>query len=325
MDDYQKLAEKLFPGSRYIPSRGNIPRVALAGADHEASLLGAAEAAFAGMAEFILFGERERIVESARHAGISLDKFTLVNCGDHEEAAGRAASAAAAGKADVLMKGGVHTSVFTKAFLDKSRGLVPKGGLISHVALFLLPGYYKPLMLTDGAINIAPDLEQKKRILINAVAAAAALGNKAPAAALICPVETINPKIASTIDAAELVKLHGAENCFGEALVEGPMALDAALSADAAAVKGIAGKVPGHPDILLLPGLDAGNALYKAFSLQPGSLTAGIIAGLRVPVVLTSRSDSKLTRYLSLYMALSAAAGSGPGSGPGSRQGGKLL
>jgi phosphotransacetylase len=97
------------------------------------------------------------------------------------------------------------------------------------------------------------------------------------------------------------------------------MTLDAALSADAASVKGIAGKVPGHPDILLLPGLDAGNALYKAFSLQPGSLTAGIIAGLRVPVVLTSRSDSKLTRFLSLYMALSAAAGSG------SMQGGKLL
>ncbi|MBL7007054.1 MAG: hypothetical protein ISR78_08245, partial [Spirochaetia bacterium] len=186
---------------------------------------------------------------------------------------------------------------------------VPKGNLISHTALFKIPGYKKPFVLSDAAINIRQDLEKKKRILYNALQVSRALGISRPSVACICPVETVNPKIISTVDADNLVRIHETTQLYGDAVIEGPMALDVAFSSEAAKVKKLVGKVPGNPDILLMPNLDAGNVLYKAFSIQQGSLTAGIIAGLRVPVVLTSRSDNDTTRFLSIYMAFAVSAG----------------
>jgi phosphate butyryltransferase len=304
---YLGQVQRLFPCSRF--PTGAPVTVAVAAADHAATLAAAAVASDLGIARFKLFGEERSIRDAAAEAGADTARFMLIPCANHEEAARQAAWAAASGEAQVLMKGAVHTSVFTKAFLDKAKGLVPPGGLISHIAAFLVPGYPKTLLLTDGGINISPDVEQKQTILLNAVTAAASLGIESPAAALIAPVEMVNPKIQSTVDAAELVSRHREKRIFGAAAVEGPMALDVALSEEAARIKGVAGKVPGAADILLMPGLDAGNAVYKAFAFQPGALAAGIIAGLSVPVVLTSRSDNEMTRFLSLCMALAAASG----------------
>jgi len=306
---FANLIQNLFPESSYQPEQNKKVIVAVAAADHLATLKSIKHAADAGIADFLLFGDTESIKKIAEAGKIDILDFKIVHCSDQKEAADKAVSAASDGSAQVLMKGGVHTSVFTSAFLDKTKGLVPKGGLISHTALFKLLGYDKPFLLTDAAINIRQDFEKKKKILLNAVLVSRSLGILRPSVACICPVETVNPKIVSTVDAENLVQTQKLTHFFGDAVIEGPMGLDAAFSIEAARVKNITGVVPGNPDILLMPNLDAGNVLYKAFSIQPGSLTAGIIAGLRVPVVLTSRSDNITTRFLSLYMALAVSSG----------------
>ncbi|MCK5155569.1 MAG: hypothetical protein KAQ69_03985 [Spirochaetales bacterium] len=308
-DDFSGLIKSLFPGNRFDPQENSKITVAVAAADHVATLKSVKQAAKAGIANFMLFGSSEGIRAAANTGGIDVSEFEIIHCPDHYEAAKQAVSAVAEETAHILMKGGVHTSVFTRAFLNKSKGLVPGGGLISHTALFKVAGFKKPFLLTDGAINIAPDFEKKKRIVFNAVEVSRALGNLRPSIACICPVETVNPRILSTVDAERLVLLQEETRFFGDAVIEGPMALDVALSADAAEVKGVVGEVPGNPDILFVPNLDTGNALYKSFAFQHETLAAGIIAGLRVPVVLTSRSDDDITRFLSLYMALVVTSG----------------
>ena len=298
----------LIAGELFGPLSENTPRpvVAIAAAAHRATLQTVAAASSAGIAEFILFDEQELIEQYAAEAGISLEGVTIRECPDEDAAARQAAATVAAGEAGVLMKGRVHTSEFSRSFLDRQLQLIPEGGLVSHTALFTIPDYHKPFLFTDGAINIAPDYERKCLILKNVLSVAAALGIKEPRTALITPVETVSPRIPSTVDAEKIARLQQ-KGYFGPGYIEGPMALDAALSAEAAAIKGITGNVPGNPDILLMPNLDCGNAVYKAFTLQPGTRSAGILAGLRVPVVLTSRADSELTRFLSLYMALAVS------------------
>ena len=307
--EFTNLIQTLFPETSYKPEQNRKVLVAVASADHLATLKSIKQAFDVGIADFLLFGDAEKIRTIAHSGKIDIRDFEIVHCSDQKEAADMAVSAASDGAAHVLMKGGVHTSVFTSAFLNKTKGLVPKGGLISHTALFKLAGYKKPFVLTDAAINIRQDFEKKKKILFNALQVSRALGILRPSVACICPVETVNPKIISTIDAENLVQTQNTTHFFGDAVIEGPMALDVAFSSEAAKVKKLSGSVPGNSDILLMPNLDAGNVLYKSFSIQQGSLTAGIIAGLRVPVVLTSRSDNITTRFLSIYMALAVSAG----------------
>lgn len=300
---------RLFPGKVLSRDPGSRLCVAVAAADHSDTLACVDQAVKEGIADFKLFGDVVRMRHLAESLGFSLEcaGIELVDIPDHEEAAGAAADAVSQGTAHVLMKGAVHTSSFIRAILDKRRGLLEEGSLISHVARFAIPGYDRPLMITDSAINVAPDIAAKSKILANAIVVARALGIEAPRVACVCPVETVNEKIPSTIDAAELSWLQRERKVFGEGFVEGPMGLDAALSRDAAQIKGIEGEVPGAVDILLLPSLDACNPVYKALSFFPGSLTAGIVAGVRVPVVLTSRSDSMETRLNSLLMAIITA------------------
>lgn len=283
------------------------PVVGIAAADHASTLQSAVLARNTGLADFLLFGEPDAVKMTARKFGIDISGMELVSCSSHEAAAAAASEAASSGIIQVLMKGAVHTADFTRAFLAKSRGLVSEGGLTSHVALVSTGWYHKPFLLTDSALNINPDLVKKEKILINALKVAGALGAARPKVACIAPVETVSEKIQSTVDAQQLVLEQRSRQRFGKCIIEGPLALDAALSFEAAQVKGIDGEVPGDPDLLLLPNLDASNALYKSFILQPGNLGAGIIAGLKVPVVLTSRSDSDLTRFLSLAMALAVS------------------
>lgn len=277
-------------------------RVVIVQADHEESLKAMYKARKEGLADFILIGDKEVIYRRLDELKIQLDGLDIRNADNDEEASELAAGMAATGEADVIMKGLIHTAPFIKALLNKERNLISPGALISHIGLFEIPGLPHPFLLTDAAINIAPDWSQKSIILENALRVSRSLGIDIPKAICIAPVEKANRKIQSTIDAEELVK-----RGFDNAIVEGPMAMDVALSRKAADIKGIESRAAGQPDILLLPDINSANAVYKVFAFIPGSESAGILAGFKVPVVLTSRSESDLTRFLSLKFALACS------------------
>jgi phosphate butyryltransferase len=276
-------------------------RVAIVQADHQESLKAMNTARSEDLAEFILIGDEKRIRKRAEEWSIPLEGVEFQQVDNDDTASAIAAELAERGETDAVMKGMVHTSTFTKALLNRERGLISPGGLISHVSIFDLPGLPHPFLLTDAAINIIPDLEQKTIILKNALTICYSLGIECPKAICVAPVEKVNPKIQSTVDADVLSKMD-----FGEAVIEGPLALDVALSREAAAVKGVESQGAGEPDILLFPELNSANGVYKALSFYPESRSAGILAGLKVPVVLTSRSDSEVARYLSLRLALAS-------------------
>lgn len=276
-------------------------------AEHADTLLSIGEAREQEVADFILCGDIDAITAMAGDLKVSLEGVRIIPSESHTQAASDAVNTIIRGEAQVLMKGGIHTADFMRAILHKEAGLVAQGALLSHVALICIPSYHKPVFLTDAALNILPDIEAKKKILLNAIQAAKLFGITIPKVACIAPVEVVTPKIVSTVDAQKLVLEQQASGLFGQAIVEGPFAIDVAFSEVSAAVKGIAGEVPGHPDILLMPNLDAANGVFKSLALIPGVVLAGIVLGAKVPVVLTSRSDSEETRLNSLLFALSIA------------------
>lgn len=294
-----KLADLLRP----VPGAA-LPTVAVPCADDPDIVRCLARAMAANLARFSLIGEPERIRAVAAEAGADLGAAALV-----EEAGGEAACCARAarlvhdGQAQALMKGRVMTSSFTKAILDKNLGLVPPDSLLSHIAVFEIPGYGKPLILTDAGLNIQPALEEKAAILANAIAFARRLGIARPQAACIAPIEKINPKIPSTVD-ADALRAMAAAGRFGDAVVEGPLALDVAVSRRAAGIKGVDSAIAGEVDILLLPGLDAANAVYKTLTQFCSAVCASLVVGARVPAVVTSRADDEESKLLSLAMAL---------------------
>lgn len=259
-----------------------------------------------GTASFILFGDPDAIGRAADEAGTDLSGAEVIEADGDEAACEAAAALAGEGGADLLMKGLTQTSTFTRAILNKAYRLVDPERLLSHVAVFDLPAYHKPLVITDAGINIAPGVEEKREILVNAIEVCRSLGIPKPKAACVAPVERVNPKIRSTVDAAELARL-AASGVFGEALVEGPLGFDMAVSGNAAGIKGGGGPVAGDPDILLLPSLDSANAVYKSLTCFASARVGAILAGARVPVVLTSRADSEETKILSLALALTLA------------------
>jgi phosphate butyryltransferase len=282
--------------------------VAVAGAEDE-SVLGAVAAGIEGGVMFHLVGNPGRIRDLARREGVSIDSASIVEPDEDDEASvcGKAVSLCVERKASVLMKGLVGTAAFTRAILDKAAGLTPASALLSHTGLFSDPRNGRVFLLTDAAINISPDVEVKKKILANAVSVARFLGISFPRIALLAPVEKVSQRIQSTLDAAELKKwVNG--GALGEAVADGPFALDVAASSEAAEVKGISSEVAGRTDIYLAPSLDAGNIFYKAMTVFAGASAAGILAGARVPVVLTSRSDSEKVKIASLGFALRLAA-----------------
>lgn len=277
---------------------------------------------------FVLIGDRDafvRVLTSASLPEPAPESVAYLAASDAPSACRTACDLAASGEVDVVMKGLVQTSEFMHAVLDRARGLVPDGSLLSHVALLDIPGYRKLLCLTDAAVNIAPDVDGKEQILRNALGVARAIGlaeranagrprgesgrhhePKEVALRVAClgPVETVSPKIASTVDAEELVaRFRNQTDC----IVAGPLALDAALSPEAARIKGIPGPVAGDADVVLAPNIDAGNAVYKALTCFAGATVAGVVAGARVPVVLTSRADSERSKYESILFALATS------------------
>lgn len=243
-----------------------------------------------GIADAILIGDKDEITKAAKDCGVDIDKFEVINIKEKNEACRKAVELVSTGKAHIVMKGLVDTSLILKAVLDEEIGL-RTGNVLSHVAVFDVPGYDRLFYITDAAMNIAPNLMQKKQIIENAVQVANALGNDNPKVAMLAAVEKVNPKMQATLDAAELVKMNAAGELTGCTL-GGPFALDNAVSVEAARHKGITHPVAGNADILMVPAIESGNMLYKSLVFFARAKNAGILVGARAPVVLTSRADS---------------------------------
>lgn len=250
----------------------------------------------------ILVGPTAKIQSAAVEAKVDISAFRLVDEPDAEAAAARAVALVRAGEAALLMKGSLHTDILMHAVVAAGTGLRTARRL-SHVFLMDVPSYPRPLLITDAAINIAPTLEEKRDIVQNAIDLAHVMGVTTPCVAILAAVETVNPAMRATLDAAALCKMADRGQITG-GLVDGPLAFDNAVSADAAREKGITSLVAGHADILVVPDLEAGNMLAKQLSFLAGADAAGVVVGARVPIILTSRADSGRTRIASCAVAV---------------------
>ena len=277
-------------------------RTAVVNPVDQVSVMGAVDSAKANLIVPILIGAPAEIDSAASAAGIDIATFEKVPVKSAEEAATKAVEMALAGSVDALMKGALHTDVLMHAVVAGPHNL-RTDRRISHVFVMDVPSYPRPLLITDAAINIYPDLETKRDIVQNAIDLAHALGIETPKVAILSAVETVSPKINSTLDAAALCKMADRGQITG-AILDGPLAFDNAVSADAAEIKHIASPVAGQADILLVPDLEAGNMLAKQLEYLAGADGAGIVLGARVPIVLTSRADKALSRMTSCAVAL---------------------
>jgi phosphate acetyltransferase len=265
-------------------------------------------AANAGLIEPILVGDERAILTLASRLGIDLSKVRVVDAPDDGDAARKAVALSREGAALGLMKGSLHTDALMHAVLDHQLGL-RTARRVSHVFVIDAPAYPRPLLVTDAAINIYPTLDDKMDIAKNAIELAHALGIPKPNVAILSAVETVSSKITATLDAAALSKMADRGQITGGVL-DGPLAFDTAVSVQAAQIKGLVSPVAGVADVLLVPDLESGNMLAKQLESLGGAELAGVVLGARVPIVLTSRSDSARARLASCAVAvLRAAAG----------------
>ncbi|WP_163560025.1 bifunctional enoyl-CoA hydratase/phosphate acetyltransferase [Halomonas sp. NO4] len=271
----------------------------------EVSLQGAWESARQGLIEPVLVGPAVKIRAAAEAAGIDIGDFALVDVPHSHAAAAEAVALTRAGKVGALMKGALHTEELLHEVVKREGGLRTER-CISHVMAFDVPTYPRPLFITDAAINIYPDLAAKRDIVQNAIELAHAVGNSDPKVAILSAVETVNPKIASTVEAAALCKMAERGQVRG-GVIDGPLAFDNAVSEAAAAAKGIDSPVAGRADILVAPDLEAANMLMKQLTYLADASGAGLVVGARVPIVLTSRADDAITRLASCALALLVA------------------
>jgi phosphotransacetylase len=269
------------------------------------ALTGAFEAAALGLIKPIYVGPSNRIAAAAREATLDLGSSEIIDVPHSRAAAEKAVALVREGKAELLMKGSLHTDELLGAVVARDSGL-RTGRRISHAFVIDVPTYHKVLVVTDAAINIAPSLEDKVDICQNAIDLCAALGLARPKVAILAAVETVNSKMPATLDAAALCKMAERGQVRG-ALLDGPLAFDNAISKEAAQTKGIVSEVAGDADILLAPDLEAGNILAKLLSFLARADSAGLVLGARVPVILTSRADSVRSRIASCAVAMLAA------------------
>jgi phosphate acetyltransferase len=269
------------------------------------ALAGAVEAGQKKLIVPILVGPAGKIAETARSAGIDLGGLEIIDAPHSHGSAEKAVALIREGRAEVLMKGSLHTDELLSAVVSRDKGL-RTGRRISHAFLMDVPTYHKVLIVTDAAINIAPTLEDKVDICQNAIDLARALGVKTPKVAILAAVETVTSKMPATIDAAALCKMADRKQITG-GLLDGPLAFDNAISKDAAKTKGITSEVAGDPDILLAPDLEAGNILAKQLSFLANADSAGLVLGAKVPIILTSRADSVRSRIASCAVAAQVA------------------
>ncbi|MGA8689504.1 MAG: bifunctional enoyl-CoA hydratase/phosphate acetyltransferase [Methyloceanibacter sp.] len=295
------------PGHRHreliAKTEGRDPiRMAVVNPTDHLSLAGAVEAARAKLIVPILVGPPDAIQAAAKAGDIDISGYEIVSATDAEAAATRAVDLVLAGSADAIMKGALHTDVLMHAVVAGDHNL-RTDRRVSHVFVMDVPTYPRPLLITDAAINIYPDLEAKRDIVQNAIELAQALGIERPKVAILSAVETVTPKIKSTLDAAALCKMADRGQITG-GILDGPLAFDNAVSADAAKTKHIVSPVAGQADILLVPDLEAGNMLAKQLEYLADADGAGIVLGARVPIILTSRADKTLSRMASCAVAL---------------------
>ncbi len=271
------------------------------------SLLGPIEAALRGIITLVLVGPEEKIRAVAEKEGVDLSPYRIVSVPHSHAAAEKSVELARAGEVEALMKGSLHTDELMAAVVPSATGL-RTSRRISHVFVMDVPSYPRMLLVTDAAINIYPKLEEKVDIIQNAIDLAHVLGIEQPKVAILSAVETVNPKIESTLEAAALCKMADRGQIIG-GILDGPLAFDNAISLEAAKIKHIVSPVAGQADILLVPDLEAGNMLAKQLSYLAGAESAGIVLGTRVPIVLTSRADTVRSRLASTaVMALVAHA-----------------
>jgi phosphate acetyltransferase len=268
----------------------------------ETSLRGAIDAAQAGMIVPILVGPKDRIRSQANALNLNIEKCEIVDVPHSQAAADKAVELVRAGKAELLMKGSLHSDELLGAVTKRDTGL-RTGRRISHVFVMDVPNHPQTLFITDAAVNIAPDLMAKRDIIQNAIDLFTGLGLGIPKVAILSAVETVTPGIPSTIEAAALCKMADRGQITGGEL-DGPLAFDNAISPEAVRIKGIKSRVAGEAQILVVPDLEAGNMLAKNLIFLSGADAAGIVLGARVPVILTSRADNVRTRMASCAVAM---------------------
>lgn len=268
----------------------------------DVAMKGTVEAAAAGLIEPTLIGPRDAMNALAAKIGVDISKFPVVEADTEAKAAEAAVTICRSGDAQALMKGSLHTDELLKPAMARDTGL-RTARRISHVFIMDTPAYARTLLITDAAINITPELEDKVHIVQNAIDLAHALGIPEPKVALLSAVETVNPKIKSTLDAAALCKMADRGQITG-GILDGPLAFDTAVSQKAATIKNLVSPVTGQADILVVPDLESGNMLAKQLEYLGGAQLAGIVLGARVPTILTSRADSAETRLTSCAVAV---------------------
>ena len=304
---------------RLIASAQKLPpaRTAIAHPCDAVSLEAVVEAVRLGLIDPILVGPAARIRAVAAAAGIDLGSMPIVDAAHSHDSAKKAVEQVTSGHAEALMKGSLHTDELMAAVVARDGG-IRTARRISHCFVMDVPGHPDPLIITDAAVNIAPDLDVKVDIVQNAIDLAHAMGSTDVRVAILSAMETVNARVPSTIEAAALCKMADRGQIVG-AVLDGPLALDNAIDPEAAAIKGIVSPVAGRANVLVVPDLEAGNMLAKSLSFLAGADAAGIVLGARVPIILTSRADSLLTRLASCAVALLVANSRRTGATPAIR------
>lgn len=305
-----KSLSQLLEYAKKVGAEKGPKKVAVAKADDAGLLEALEQARQAGIATFILTGEKAAIEKAAAQAGVDPANYQMIDCKSEVEMATAAVTAVSTGEAQIYMKGQVHTNHFLRAMLNKEVGLRAGKNTISHCYFHHVKGYDRLFFLSDCAFNMYPDLNQKADIINNTVKLAKAFGVECPKVACLAAVEVVNPDMPATLDAAALTAMNNRGQITG-CLVDGPFALDNAVSEESAKTKGIESPVAGKADILLVPDIDAGNMMAKAIVYFSENETAGLILGAKAPVVLTSRADSPRAKLLSVAAAVALAEFSG--------------
>ena len=280
-------------------------KVAIAHPCDDVSLEGAVEAARLRLIDPILVGPQERIRACAARAGLDISAMEIVNSEHSDDSAAKAVELVTAGRVEALMKGSLHTEELMAAVVSRQAG-IRTARRISHCFIMDVPGHPDALIITDAAVNIAPTLDDKVDIIQNAIDLAHAMGVAEVRVAILSAMETVTAKVPSTVEAGALCKMAERGQITG-ALLDGPLALDNAISPKAAAIKNITSPVAGRANVLVVPDLEAGNMLAKSLSFLAQADAAGIVLGARVPIILTSRADSLLTRLASCAVAVMVA------------------
>jgi phosphate butyryltransferase len=282
----------------------NLPRtrVAVAAGEDPHTIEAVGRGVTEGMIDATLTGDETKIKEVASEYEIDPGIFKIIHIPDERVAAIKAVELVNSGEADFLMKGFMDSAVYMRAILDKEKGLLPPGKTLSHVTVLEVPSYHKLLVATDVAVLIAPDLKQKVAMIGYAVDIAHRLGIERPKVAILAAVEKVNPKMDATMDAAILTQMNRRGQIKG-CIIDGPLAMDLAVSEESKRIKGVESEVAGDADVLIFPDIEAGNIFYKATTNFAGAHLSAIVTGAKVPCVLTSRGDNEDSKFYSIALA----------------------